>query len=122
MTTNQNMTYEAVEEQQRTFCKELNHQYVPADPDSKVGLALETQGRVPINGLRHPPQGDTNGWYLWDGEEFPSNDGSFSPVHTDHLIKLRPEVLKFLGLPPGYRFLLADDYVDVWFDPSLLHV
>ena len=35
---------------------------------------------------------------------------------------LCPEVLEFLGLPPGYRFLLAIDYVDVWYDPSLLNV
>ena len=76
-------------------------------------MALETQGRLPINGLRHPPEGDTTGWYLWGGEEFPSDDDSFSPVHTHHLIQLRPEVLKFLGLPPGFRFLIAGDYMDV---------
>ena len=33
-----------------------------------------------------------------------------------------PEVLPFLGLPPGYRFLLADTTQDVWFDESLLSV
>ena len=63
-----------------------------------------------------------NGWYLWSGEQFPSADDAFSPVHPHHLIHLRPEVIKFLGLPPGYRFLLADDVVDVWFDPSLLTI
>jgi len=121
MTTDQ-MGYEQVEDVQRRFCEKLNHQYVPAQANSKVGLALETQGRLPINGLRHPPEGDTNGWYLWSGEEFPSTDDSFSPVHTHHLIQLQPEVLKFLGLPPGYRFLVAGDYVDVWYDPALLKV
>ena len=25
-----------------------------------------------------------------------------------------------LALPPGWRFLLAPDYEDVWYDPSLL--
>ena len=95
---------------------------MPADPNSRVGFALETQGRVPFNGLRHPPEGNMNGWYLWCGEEFPSDDDAFSPLHPHHLIQLRPEVLKFLGLPPGYRFLLAENYEDVWFDPSLLDV
>lgn len=116
------MTYEQAEDVQRTFCKELDQQYVAARPDLKVGFALETRGRIPINGLRHPPEGDTTGWYLWCGEEFPSGDDSFSPVHTNHLIQLQPEVLKFLGLPPGYRFLVAGNYVDVWYDAALLNI
>ena len=33
-----------------------------------------------------------------------------------------PEVLPYLALPPGWRFLLAPDYQDVWFDESLLDV
>jgi hypothetical protein len=122
MMTDQAKTYEQVEDQQRRLCKELNHPYLAAHPDSKVGFALETRGHLPINGLRHPPQGNTTGWYLWCGEEFPSDDHSFSPVHTRHLLQLQPEVLKFLGLPPGYRFLTAGDYVDVWYDATLLNV
>jgi hypothetical protein len=114
------MKYEDLEEQQRSYCKQLNAQCVIPDPNSRVGFAIETQGRLPINGLRHPPEGNMNGWYLWGGEELPSGDDAFSPVHPHHLIQLRPEVIKFLGLPPGYRFLVAGDTVDVWFDPSLL--
>ncbi|HYS71853.1 MAG TPA: hypothetical protein VEM95_05475 [Thermoplasmata archaeon] len=44
------------------------------------------------------------------------------PVHVEHLDDWRPEVLPFLGLPPGWRFLLAKDYADVWEDRSLLDV
>jgi hypothetical protein len=28
----------------------------------------------------------------------------------------------FLGLPPGWRFLIAGEHEDVWEDPSLLNV
>jgi hypothetical protein len=28
----------------------------------------------------------------------------------------------YLALPPGWRFLIAPDYEDVWFDESLLHI
>ena len=122
MTTDQDVTYEQMEELQRDFCKQLDHLYVAASPDAKVGIALETQGRLPINGSRHPPEGDTTGWYLWSGEDFPSDDDAFSPVHARHLIQLCPEALKFLGLPPGYRFLIAGDHLDVWYDPDLLEI
>ncbi|WP_434048948.1 MULTISPECIES: immunity protein Imm33 domain-containing protein [Sorangium] len=29
--------------------------------------------------------------------------------------------MRFLGLPPGWRFLIADEHEDVWKDPSLLN-
>lgn len=122
MNPDQLRPYYELAKQQQQLCMNFNCDCVPSDPSSKVGLALHTRERLPMNGLRHPPQGDTNGWYLWGGEEFPSGDDAFSPVHTAHLVHYSPQVIKFLGLPPGYRFLVAGEYVDVWFDSSLLKI
>lgn len=108
--------------QQQSFCNEKGYDCLPADLDRKAGVAIETLDRYPINGLRHPPQGDTNGWYIWGGEKLPSDPNFFSPLHIRHLIHRSPAILKLLGLPPGYRFLMADDYLDVWYDASLLDV
>jgi hypothetical protein len=82
---------------------------------------MQTLGQTPIHGLRHPPAHDTNGWYIWAGE-FSTSPDFFAPIHTSHLIERLPQVLQFLGLPPGYRFLIAAEYVDVWFDSALLRV
>jgi hypothetical protein len=58
---------------------------------------------------------------MWAGEY--SSDGDFfEPLHSSHLVQRLPEVVRFLGLPPGSHFLLAGEYVDVWFDESLLKV
>ena len=111
-----------IKEQQRIVCQDYDQQCVPPEPNSKLGFALQTKGMLPINGLRHPPEGDTNGWYLWGGNELSDDPKFFAPLHTDHLVTQCPEAIKFLGLPPGYRFLVAGDYVDVWFDESLLNV
>lgn len=116
------MTNDELEEQQERLCADFKCECVPVNPSSKLGFALDTKDRVPMNGLRHPPQGDTNGWYVWGGEDFPIADDAFTPIHVIHLFDYRPEVIKFLGLPPGYRFLVAGDYVEVWFDSSLLTV
>ena len=116
------MSYEEIEKRQRDYCESQNVQYLPAYKDSNASLALSTQRLLPINGLRHPPEGGHNGWFLWCGEELSADPNFFSNIHTHHLTVLRPEVLEFLGLPPGYRVLLAIDYVDVWYDPSLLNV
>jgi len=107
---------------QQSLCKEKGYDYVPATLESKLGFAIKTQGKIPINGLRHAPVGDTNGWYVWCGEELSKEPDFFVPLHTQHLVDRCPEVVPFLGLPPGCRFLIADDYVDVWFDESLLEV
>ena len=76
----------------------------------------------PINGLRHKKEGTIDGWYLWSGDEIPQDDKDFfKPIHVEHLILKRNIVLKYLGLPEGWRFQIDDvGYEDVWFDKSLL--
>ena len=87
----------------------------------KVGIALNVrEGITPINGLRHPPEGDTTGWYIYAGEELSDDPDFFKPLHVEHLDKWCPQIKKYLGLPAGRRFLVAGDYEDVWFDESLL--
>jgi hypothetical protein len=105
---------------QQAFCRERGIECVPSSSESKLGFAIDTQGRLPINGLRHPPEAGTNGWYLWCGEELSSAPNFFSPLHTERLSVRCPEVRKLLGLPPGYRFLLAGEHLDIWFDGKLL--
>jgi hypothetical protein len=107
---------------QRALCDEHTAGFIPSPADSKLGFALSTKGNLPINGLRHPVVGDTNGWYIWCGEEFSHDAEFFAPIHTSHVYEEYPEIARFLGLPPGYRFLFTPDSMDVWFDESLLKV
>ena len=103
-------------------CERFGVDPVEPNPQSKVGFALETIALRPIHGLRHPPELDTNGWYIWCGE-YSDTDDFFQSLHIEHLIERLPEVRKFMSLPPGYRFLIdADGYEDIWFDESLLDV
>ncbi len=111
-----------LEEIQGGFCRARGIQYVATPGDSKLGFALSTEGLLPLNGLRHPAVGDTSGWYIWGGERFSDAPDFFSPVHAKHVFQGRPELIGLLGLPPGYRFLVAGDHLDIWCDPSLLDV
>ena len=105
---------------QRELCIERGVDALISEGDSKLGFAMSTQGRRPINGLRHRPEGATSGWYLWCGEELSQDAEFFSPLHARHLVDRCPEAVRFLGLPPGSRFLLDGSDVDIWFDGSLL--
>jgi hypothetical protein len=72
--------------------------------------------------LRHPPEGDACGWYVWCGEDFSEAENFFDPYHAQHIYENQPELIKVLGLEPGYRFLMAGDHLDVWYDASLLSI
>ena len=76
---------------------------------------------MPLNGLRHLPEVGTTGWFIWAGESLSSDPEFFQPLHVQHLLDWCPDVIPYLGLPPGWRFLIAPGHEDVWFDQTLLH-
>lgn len=109
--------------EQKIICNKYNAPFVATPALMKVGIALNVKkGLQPINGLRNPIEGDTSGWYIWAGEELSSEPDFFVPLHIEHLPHWCPDVIKFLGLPPGWRFLIAPNYEDVWEDKSLLNL
>ncbi len=109
--------------QQVAMCAVYGSPLVVTAPEAMIGIALATfDGRLPINGLRHPIEGRASGWYFWAGEDFPDGDDAFAPMHADHLQQRLPDVLPFLGLAPGWRILLAPDYRDAWYDAELLNI
>jgi hypothetical protein len=108
---------------QMAICAKYGAHFLETPCDLKIGIALNVrEGSIPINGLRHVPTDDTSGWYIWSGEEPSLADDFFKPVHASHLREYCPQIMKYLGLSPGWRFLVAGDQEDVWFDPGLLSV
>lgn len=111
---------EANIERQQSVCRLHGVAFIEADEDLKVGVSVNVRdGVLPVHGLRLKPEGDTTGWYIWAGE-FSDDPSFFVPLHARHLGEWCQPVLKYLGLPPGWRFLTDFDYEDVWFDKSLL--
>jgi hypothetical protein len=103
------------------MCQRYGVKPFPALPNMKLGISRTVlRGILPINGLRHPPEGSTTGWYIWAGTELSNDPNFFEPLHVSHLDEWCSEVIPYLALPPGWRFLIAADYEDVWDDPSLL--
>jgi len=110
-------------QQQQLVCEEYGSPFYESPVFLKVGISLNVKAGIwPINGLRHPSEGDTTGWYIWAGEEFSTDPDFFVPLHVEHLKDWCPMIIKYWGLAPGWRFLLAPNYEDVWQDPELLNV
>ena len=111
-----------VAQSQEEVCRRFGAPFAAVAPDEKVGISANVSSSSwPVHGLRHPAQGDTSGWYIWAGE-FKGESSFFQPLHARHLVERCPEVLKYLGLAPGWRFLIAPDHENVWYDESLLKV
>jgi len=110
-----------LEREQKEVCRRFGATWLGCPPDSKVGISKNVEpGIFPLNGFREPPSGGTAGWYIWAGEVLSTDPNFFQPLHVVHLTNRCPVVLQYLGLPPGWRFLLANKYEDVWYDASLL--
>jgi hypothetical protein len=107
-------------ESQRIVCERYGSPFYESPNLYKVGVSANIKdNQYPISGLRHPLQNDTTGWYIWAGD-YSSDSDFFVPLHVEHLKDWCPEILKFLGLAPGWRFLFTPEYQDVWEDVSLL--
>ncbi|WP_162894782.1 immunity protein Imm33 domain-containing protein [Rhizobium terrae] len=111
-----------MDEIQREFCKSHGIGFLPPEADSILGVSLNVKTDIlPINGLRHLPSRGTSGWYIWAGDDFsPEDDSFFQPLHYSHISMWNPLVIKYLALPPGWRFLTDGSYEDIWFDKELL--
>lgn len=115
----------AITGRQHAICERYTAAYVEAPFDKIIGVAIETfadKTLMPIHGLRRAKEpAHTTGWYIWAGA-FSEADDFFKPMHVHHLLELYPEVLDYLGLAPGWRFLFDNEqYEDVWYDEWLLN-
>jgi hypothetical protein len=108
-------------ESQKAICQQLNTDWNPINYKLKIGVGGDLSNE-PWNGLRHPEEQGTTGWFIWSGE-YSERADFFKPMCAEHLLQMRPELIRFLGLPTSFRFL-ADNkgYVDIWRDDKLLEI
>jgi hypothetical protein len=106
------------EHDQRQLCGEHGVAFDPPDASSHVGIALHTLHLKPLHGMRIMPRGGVCGWYLWGGD-LSEGANFFQPLCIEHLRERCPPALRFLGLPPGWRFLTNGEHSDVWYDEAL---
>jgi len=106
---------------QETVCEWIGAKPDRPNPDSIIGLAINSLENGIIHGLRHPAEENTNGWYIWSGNYSDSAD-FFSPICINHLDKyIKADLTEYLDLPAGYRFLMdGNNHEDVWFDENLI--
>lgn len=111
--------------EQIEICKKYKSLFALPNNNLMVGVSKDLfSGKVPINGLRHQPEGQGSGWFFWVGGEIPQDDPEyFQPLHVLHLEEKLPQVLKYLALEPGFRIQIDyKGHEDVWEDKNLLNI
>jgi hypothetical protein len=108
-------------EEQKKICKEYDSLWNPIDKNLKVGISTDLNSE-PLNGLRHNSENGTTGWFIWSGE-YDEREDFFKPICAEHLLEKKPEVIKYLALDVGFRFLIGkENYEDVWFDKKISEI
>lgn len=66
---------------QREICLKFGASSLPSEGALKVGIIRTFHPKqFPLNSLRHPPEGDTTGWYIWSGEQLSTDEDFFGPA------------------------------------------
>lgn len=105
-------------ESQKEICSINDSKWKPINKKLRVGVSINLD-KNPINGLRHPSEKGTTGWFIWTGDYSESED-FFQPMCAEHLLQVRPDIIKYLGLDVGFRFLTdKQDYEDIWYDEKI---
>jgi len=108
---------ESLQELQQRICRTYGTAFEPPVPGSKVGIALQTMGRIPIHGVRLPPTETTCGWYINAGDEWSDDADFYKPLCIEHLADYCKFALPFICLPPGWHFMTdGRGFIDVWQD------
>lgn len=103
----------AINDKQQQIC--ARHGLPAQSPETMVAVALASLHQSPIYGTRIDlPENGTISWFIHCGEHADDID-FYQPLHTAHLQELLPQVLDYLALPSGAKFIIdRDGYEDVW--------
>ncbi|HEY5588765.1 MAG TPA: hypothetical protein VIK86_07405 [Candidatus Paceibacterota bacterium] len=105
-------------EEQKEICIKYDSLWKPINKKLKIGIS-DNPDKQPIHGLRYPKESGTTGWFIWSGNYSERKD-FFKTICAEHLLQIRPDIIKYLGLDVGFRFLIDDKgYEDIWFDEQL---
>lgn len=101
--------------EQKLLCEEFKSSYIKVSGDDVVAVAVNTLNQEPIVGIRKKPEPEENvAWFIYGGEMGEGED-FFETMTVRELQDILPEVLPYLALAEGFRFMIdREDYEDVW--------
>ena len=77
------MMDDSIKSQQKKVCKKYSSVFSDSPRLYKIGISEGAMnGELPIHGFRHPPEGDTCGWFIYAGDSMSKDPDYFKPLHV----------------------------------------
>jgi hypothetical protein len=107
-------------EGQHSICKRVGADFEPPSPAQMVSISVGVlEGQRPLEGVRYPAPPHMSGWYLTT-KTYSGDIKDLRVEHLCHVTAKRPELTRYLALPPGFRFNLSKTADEVFFDRAVL--
>lgn len=104
---------------QHAVCDQVSANFDPPRPDKKVAISTGVYEGDPVEGVRYPSPEHMSGWWLTT-DRYDGNIKSLEIVHLYHVTATRPDLVRYLALPYGFRFRTSQaGPADVWFDEKV---
>lgn len=107
----------SIQSSQMLVCKKNNSNYQYPRYNQLVAVSDGFFDGMAVDGVRYESPDHMSGWYLTTSI-FDDDINKLKLFHFTHIAKFRPELVKFLGLEPGFRFYSEDSAI--WFDSEVL--
>jgi len=98
-------------------CERYRAEFTPPRPDRLVVVSVGVDEGDPVQGVRYPSPAHMSGWWITT-DRHDGDSNSLRPEHLYHLTAARPNLARYLALPPGYRFDTTQGE-DVWFESEV---
>lgn len=85
----------------------------------KIVISKGVYEGLNVEGVRYDSPSHMTGWWLTT-DEYDENPDSLMVVHFYHVVFKRPDLIKYLAFPFGFRFCQADGKTKVWFDQEVM--
>lgn len=100
----------SVVREQSEICRQQN--LLPLFPNFNQSVVISSgvyEGKD-IEGIRYDSPQKESGWYLIT-DDYNDDIKTLKVVHFYHVVFARPDILKYLALPFGYRFLMKNNNI-----------
>lgn len=103
--------------EQHKMCAKMRAPFRPPQPSQLMAVTPGVREGRGLDGVRYSAPSHMSGWWLiTDG--YGGDINSVTLEHVRHLVEWRPELVKYLALPPGWSFRTGWRK-RVWFDQSV---
>jgi hypothetical protein len=107
-----------VTNQQMDVCLQLNTTALFPTFNQKIAISKGVYEGLSLEAIRYPSPSHMCGWWLIT-DEYDDDIKSLMIVHFYHIAFKRPDVLRYLALPFGYRFFMDANKFEAWLDEEV---